>query len=86
MSARVKLPPELANLLRSELETAIKEAALHRDDELIARRYIIDKWCQIDIAAELGWERSTVSRHIPYILEEVKRAANRIIKLKGAGN
>ena len=36
MSAKVKLPPELANLLRSELETAIYEAALHRDDELIA--------------------------------------------------
>lgn len=86
MSARVKLPPELSVLLRSELEKAITESALYRDDELIARRYIIDKWCQIDIAAELGWERSTVSRHIPYILEEVKRAANRIIKLKGAGN
>lgn len=44
MSAKVKLPPELANLLRSELETAIYEAALHRDDELIAKRRIIDKW------------------------------------------
>lgn len=86
MSARVKLPPELSVLLRSELENAIEEAALHQDDEKIAKRYIIDKWCQIDIAAELGLERSTVSRHIPYILEEVKRAANRIIKLKGAGN
>ena len=86
MSARVKLPPELADLLRSELETAIKEAALHRDDELIAHRYIIDKWCQIDIAAELGWERSTVSRHIPYILDEVKRAEKRIKKQKGVGN
>ena len=86
MSARVKLPPELADLLRSELDTAIKEAALHRDDDLIARRYIIDKWCQIDIAAELGWERSTVSRHIPYILDEVKRAEKRIEKQKGVGN
>lgn len=51
MSARVKLPQELAELLRSELETAIKEAALYRDDELIARRYIIEKWPQMDIAA-----------------------------------
>lgn len=86
MSARVKLPPELADLLRSELEAAIHEAALHRDDDLIARRYIIDKWAQIDIAAELGWERSTVSRHIPYILDEVKRAEQRIEQKKGAGN
>lgn len=86
MSAKVKLPPELANLLRSELETAIYEAALHRDDELIAKRRIIDKWAEMDIAAELGWERPTVSKHIPYILNEVKRVANRITKLKGVGN
>lgn len=86
MSARVKLPEPLDKLLRSELETAIREAALHRNDELIAKRRIIDKWAEIDIAAELGWERSTVSKHIPYILDEVKRAASRITKLKGVGN
>ena len=86
MSARVKLPPELADLLRSELERAIREAALYRDDELIARRYIIEKWCQMDIAAELVWERSTVSRHIPYILDEVKRAEQRIAQKRRVGN
>lgn len=78
MSARVKLPPELADLLRSELDRAIKEAALYRDDELIARRYIIDKWCQIDIAAELGWRRATVGDHIPYILDRVCKTADRL--------
>lgn len=78
MSARVKLPPELADLLRSELDTAIKEAALHRDDDLIARRYIIDKWCQIDIAAELGWRRATVGDHIKYILPRIINVADRL--------
>ena len=78
MSARVKLPPELADLLRSELDTAIKEAALHRDDDLIARRYIIDKWCQIDIAAELGWRRATVGDHIKYILPRIIDVAYRL--------
>ena len=78
MSARVKLPPELADLLRSELETAIREAALHRDDELIARRYIVEKCPQVDIAAELGWERSTVSHHLPHIMQEVQRTAERL--------
>lgn len=47
MSARVNLPKPLDTLLRSQLEKAIYEAALHRDDELIARRRIIDKWDQI---------------------------------------
>ena len=69
MNARGKIPESLRSLLRSELEKAIYEAALHRDDDLIARRYMIDKWAQADIAAELGWERSTISRHIPHIFE-----------------
>ena len=78
MSARVKLPPELADLLRSELDKAITEAALYRDDELIARRYIIDKWCQIDIAAELGWRRATVGDHIKYIMPRVVDVARKL--------
>lgn len=82
MSARVRLPDPLCQLLRSELETAIREAALHRDDELIARRYIVDKWAQADIAAELDWERSTISRHISYIFDEVGRAAARITQIE----
>ena len=86
MGARVKLPSPLNGLLRSVLISAITEAALHRDDELIARRYIIDKWSQIDIAAELGWERSTVSHHIPHIISEVSRTAKRLDEKKGAGN
>ena len=75
MNARVKLPKELDGLLRSELEKAIYEAALSRDDELIARRYLIEKVAQIDIAAELGYERSTVSRRLKYITNEVIRTA-----------
>ena len=59
MGGKVKLPPELADLLRSDLERAIYEAALHRDDDLIARRCIIEKSAQVDVAAELGWDRST---------------------------
>ena len=85
MSARVKLPEPLDRLLRSELEKAIHEAALHRDDALIATRYIIDKCTQIDIAAELGWERSTVSRHLPHILDAVCMAEQRIAHKRGVG-
>lgn len=82
MNARGKIPESLRPLLRSELEKAIYGAALHRDDDLIARRYMIDKWAQADIAAELGWERSTISRHISYIFDEVGRAAARITQIE----
>lgn len=83
MSTRVKLPEPLDRLLRSELKIAIEEAALHRDDDIIARRYIIEKMPQADIAAELGWDRSTVSHHFSYIMDEVKRSASRIAQKEG---
>lgn len=86
MGGKVKLPPELADLLRSDLERAIYEAALHRDDDLIARRCIIEKSAQVDVAAELGWDMSTVSRHLSYIMDEVKRSASRIAQKEGVGN
>lgn len=78
MSARAKLPPELADLLRSELDTAIREAALHRDDELIAKRRIIDKWGQIDVAAELGWYRGAVAAHEKYVFKKVSEVAKQL--------
>lgn len=78
MSARAKLPEPLGTLLRSQLETAIYEAALHRDDDLIARRYLIDKWCQIDIAAELGWRRATVGEHLKYIIPRVEDISRKL--------
>ena len=68
MSARVKLPPPLDKLLRSQMETAIREANLGNDDTDIAKRYLIDQIPQIEIAAEFGWERSTISRRISRIL------------------
>ena len=78
MGARVKMPRELSELLRSDLERAIYEAALNADDALIAKRYLVEKVAQIDVAAELGWERSTVSRRLPGIVERVAWAANRL--------
>ena len=78
MSARVKLPKPLDTLLRSQLEKAIYEAALHRDDELIARRRIIDKWDQIDVAAELGRYRGAVAAPGRDILGRVAQVARQL--------
>ena len=78
MSARVRLPADLQNLLRSELENAIHESALSREDALIATRYLVEKTPQIDIAAELGWERCTVSIRLKEITRRVAWAAARL--------
>ena len=81
MSARVRLPKGLQGLLRSELERAIHESALSREDTLIATRYIVEKIPQVDIAVELGWERSTISRRLPAIADQVAWAAARLGKI-----
>ena len=78
MGARARLPEMLASMSRSELENVIYESALHHDDDLIARRYIVDKWAQADIAAELGWTRSTVGNHVIMILQRASDVAKRI--------
>lgn len=73
--ARVRLPDQLGSLLRSEMETAISEANLGNSDSLIATRYLIEHIPQIDIAAELGCTRETISHHLPHILQRVEAAS-----------
>ena len=55
--------------MRSEMETAIREANLGNDDTDIARRYLIDQVPQIDIAAEFGWERNSAGSGLPSLTE-----------------
>lgn len=78
MRSRAVPSATLSPLLRSELEQAIFEAALHQEDDLIARRYLVEKNAQIDIAAELGLERKTVSRRLPAIIARVEQSAQRL--------
>jgi DNA-binding MarR family transcriptional regulator len=77
-AARIKLPDDLEALLLNEMETCIEQSNLGVTDSLIARRYLISQVPQIEIAAELGWTRSTVSHHIPRIIKKVQLAANRL--------
>lgn len=77
-AARGKAPEGLSRLTRSELERVIHETPLHRDDALVATMFLVDKAPQIEIAAELGWERKTVSRRLPSILVQVERTARHL--------
>lgn len=77
-SARVSLPPDLEGLLRSEMQKCIEEANLGQNDTTVAKRYLIDQWAQIDIAAELGWGKSTVSVRMPRILKKVQETAKKL--------
>ena len=81
-TARVRLPGSLGQLLRSEMETAISEANLGNSDSLIAKRYLIERIPQIDIAIELNLERSTISRRLPSIVDRVEKTAQRLSSQK----
>ncbi len=78
MPCRVVLPESLEGLLKRDMETCIDQANLGRDDTLIAKRCLIDQWAQIEIAAELGWGRSTVSKRMPRIIQKVENAAQQL--------
>ena len=77
-SARLRLPGGLGDLLLAEMELCISQSNLGRDDTFIAKRYLIDQWPQIEIAAELGWARSTVSGRVPRILQKVQLTAQKL--------
>ena len=81
-SARVRLPSDLDGLMRSEMLTCIEEANLGQLDTTVAKRYLIDQWAQIDIAAELGLGRTTISERIPRILNKVRHAATVLGKIR----
>lgn len=76
--ARARLPASLDNMLRSDWERVIYESALGQEDTKIATMYLLDAIPQIDIAIELGLERSTVSRRIPKILSKIEKTAHKL--------
>ena len=75
-----RLQDEKDRLLRTEQEVSTYVLAEGEAAEPPAYDYgaVREKVAQIDIAAELGWTRSTVSAHIPYILRRVEQAAVRM--------
>lgn len=77
-SARIRFPPELEGLLRSELEICIMEANLGDTDTVIAQKYLLSQIAMIDIAEELGWTRGAVSGHIDRITARVAETSARL--------
>lgn len=57
---------------RSRAEERIREANLGDEDERIARLYLICKIPQADIAEEIGYERSTISRRMKRIIRKMR--------------
>lgn len=75
---RGQLPPELDNLLTSELKRAIREANLGRENSQIARRYFIDRAAMIDIGEEIGLDRSAISRRLKDIAPRIAATSRKL--------
>ncbi len=76
--ARVKLPGGLDKLLRPEIEDAINQTNLGREDAAIAKAYLLDQIPQIDIAVEHGYDRSSISRRLPKIIARIEQTAKKL--------
>ena len=77
-ASRCKLPHSLELLLRVEMEQAIEQANLGTSDTFVAKKYLIEQVPQIDIAEELGYDRTVVTRRVKNILPRVEYAAQRL--------
>lgn len=73
VQARPRLSDELADLSRSTWERLIYEANLGVEGTDIARRYFIDKQCQIDIAIDKDIERTQISRKLKFAKKRVEQ-------------
>lgn len=63
-AARFKMPPSLESLLKYQMEEAIEQANLGEFGTFVAKKCLIDGALQIDIAEELGYDRSVISRRL----------------------
>lgn len=77
-ASRARLPRSIELLLRDELDLAIEQANLGTLGTLVARKYLIEQVPQIEIAEEIGYDRSVVTRRVQQIIPRVEYAAQRL--------
>lgn len=76
--ARVKLPPELERLNKTQFIKAIDEANLGVVDDAIARMYLLNQIPQADVAEEFGVTRLTITRRMRSISNRIVSAASQL--------
>ena len=76
--ARIRLPPDLAVLTKSEMAKVIEQANVGTENEKIARLYYVDRMPQVDVAAELFLGRANVQRRLPEILKKIEKSSKRL--------
>ena len=77
-AARVRLPESIELLLRSEVEMAIEQANLGNFETAVAKKYYIEQLPHVEIAEELGYDRTVITKRMPRIYKKVERTAQRL--------
>ena len=76
--ARARVPESLEDFTRSDWLAVIGEAALGAEDTRIAEMYLLDAIPQVDIGAEFGLDRSTISKRLIRIIGKIERTAKKM--------
>lgn len=77
MAARGKLPEGFDDLPYKKRRQVIDEAPLGKIDRRIASMYFLDEYPQVDVAAAVHLDRSSVSRRLPRIRCILERCCKR---------
>ena len=77
-SARVKIPLGLSGLLRDDFIKVIEQSNLGLENTKIATMYLIDGIPQMDIAVEIGYDRSTITKRLRKIVTRAEVTAHRM--------
>lgn len=78
MADRLCINDSFDTLLKSELERAINETILSREDQTIARLFLLEKYKHADIASVIYRDRSTVTRRIPGIISKIAKTVEKL--------
>lgn len=68
----------MKSLMRTEMEKAIYEANLGERDTIVANKYLVEQLPHSDIAEELGYARSTITRYLQEIIPKVEKTAKKL--------
>lgn len=66
---------QLGNLLYADFERIIDQSNLGKRDTAIAKLWLLEGMKLADIGAAVGYDRSTVGKKLPWILDRVSRTA-----------
>ena len=61
----------------AEIKTIISQSNLGRTNSKIAKLWLVDGLLLADIGAEMGFDRSTIGKRLPVILDRIEKVSRK---------